>query len=70
MPSRKQNESIHLRAGLGADAAQLRDRVQQFVREAERREPSKYEEMVSTVLDGVARDFFLYQVQKKRSRTL
>jgi hypothetical protein len=78
MPSRKQNESIHFRARLetqtplpnGADAAQLRDRVQQFVREAERREPSKYEEMVSTVLDGVARDFFRYQVQKKRSRTL
>ena len=27
------------------------------------------DELVSTVLDGVARDFFRHGVQKKRSRT-
>jgi hypothetical protein len=54
----------------GEDADQLREQVQEYIREAERRGSSKSEELVSTVLDHVARDFFRYQVQKKRSRAL
>jgi chorismate mutase len=54
----------------GADAEQLRERVQEYLREAERRDPSKSEELVSTVLDHVARDLFRHHAQKKRPRTL
>ncbi len=78
MPSRNENESMRFRARLesqtplpsGEDADQLREQVQEYIREAERRGSSKSEELVSMVLDHVARDFFRYQVQKKRSRTL
>jgi hypothetical protein len=78
MPSRNEKESLRFPARFesqtplpnSADAEQLREQVQQFVREAERRDPSKSEELVSTVLDHVAREFFRHHAQKKRSRTL
>jgi hypothetical protein len=78
MPSRNENGSMRFRARLesltplpsGEDADQLRNKVQEYIREAERRDPSKSEELVSTVLDHVARDFFRHHAQKKRQRTL
>jgi hypothetical protein len=54
----------------GEDADQLRNKVQEYIRAAERRDPSKSDELVSTVLDHVARDFFRHHAQKKRQRTL
>jgi hypothetical protein len=54
----------------GADAEQLRQQVQQYIWEAERCDPSESEELVSRVVDQVARDFFRHRIQKKRSRTV
>ncbi len=78
MPSRNENESMRFQARLesltplpsGENADQMRNKVHEYIREAERRDPSKSDELVSTVLDHVARDFFRHPVQKKRLRTL
>ena len=74
MPSR--NESLRSLARLesqtplpsDADTVKLQEQVQEYVREAKRRAPSKSGEMVSTVLDRVARDFFRRHLQKKTRR--
>jgi hypothetical protein len=52
-----------------ADTDRLREEVHEYVREAQRRAPSKSGEMVSTVLDRVARDYFRRHLQKKTRRT-
>ena len=75
MPSR--NESMRSLARLesqtplpsDADTDKLREQVQDYVQEAERRAPSKSGEMVSTVLDRVARDLFRHHLQKKTRRS-
>ena len=51
------------------DTDRLREEVHEYVREAQRRAPSKSGEMVSTVLDRVARDFFRHHLQKKTRRS-
>ena len=72
MPSR--NESARARARLqlespisnDANLLNLQKQVEDFVREAKRRDPSEPNELVSTVVDTVARDYFRHAILKQR----
>ena len=72
MPSR--NESGRARARLqletpisnDANLLNLQKQVEDFVREAKRRDPSERNELLSTVLDTVARDYFRRAILKQR----
>ena len=72
MPSR--NESARALARLqletpisnGANLLNLQKQVEDFVREARRRDPSEPNELVSTVVDTVARDYFRHAILKQR----
>ena len=44
----------------------LQKQVEDFVREARRRDPSEPNELVSTVVDTVARDYFRHAILKQR----
>jgi hypothetical protein len=74
MPSR--NESARARVGLklempisdDANLLNLQKQVEDFVREAKRRAPSERNELVSTVLDTVARDYFRHAILSRRRR--
>jgi hypothetical protein len=71
------NESAHALARLqletpisdDADLLKLQAQVEDFVREAKRRDdPSEPNELVSTVVDTVARNYFRYAILKQRRR--
>ena len=72
MPSR--NESARALARLqletpisnDANLLNLQKQVEDFVREAKRRDPSEPNELVSTVVDTVARDYFRHAILKQR----
>ena len=72
MPS--QNESERARARLQlempisdeANLLNLQKQVEDFVREAKRRDPSEPNELVSTVVDTVAREYFRHAILKQR----
>jgi hypothetical protein len=72
MPSR--NESARARTRLqletpvfeDATLLKLQEQAAGYVREAKRRNPSKPDELVSSVVDAVARDYFRHAVQKQR----
>jgi hypothetical protein len=72
MPSR--NDSEHARARLqletpisdDANLLNLQKQVEDFVREAKRRDTSEPNELVSTVVDTVARDYFRHAILKQR----
>jgi hypothetical protein len=72
MPSR--NESARALARLqletpisnDANLLNLQKQVEDFVREARRRDPSEPNELVSTVVDTVARDYFRHAILKQR----
>jgi hypothetical protein len=72
MPSR--NESARALARLqletpisnDANLLNLQKQVEDFVREARRRDPSEPNELVSTVVDAVARDYFRHAILKQR----
>ena len=70
MPSR--NESARARARLqletpiSANLLNLQKQVEDFVREAKRRDPSEPNELLSTVVDTVARDYFRRAILKQR----
>jgi len=72
MPSR--NESARALARLqlempisdNANLLNLQKQVEDFVREAKRRDPSEPNEFVSTVVDTVARDYFRHAILKQR----
>ena len=77
MPAR--NESVHAAARLqletpisdGANLLELQEHAAEYVREAKRRDTSEPGELVSSVLDAVARDYFRHHTiakQKKRMR--
>ena len=67
MPSRNESARalarLELEAPISDDAnlLNLQKQVEDFVREAKRRDPSEPNELVSTVVDTVARDYFLKQ---------
>ena len=72
MPSR--NESARALARLqletpisnDANLLNLQKQVEDFVREARRRDPSEPNELVSTVVDTIARDYFRHAILKQR----
>jgi hypothetical protein len=72
MPSR--NESARALARLQLETPisndtnllNLQKQVEDFVREARRRDPSEPHELVSTVVDTVARDYFRHAILKQR----
>ena len=72
MPSR--NESARALARLqletpisnDANLLNLQKQVEDFVREARRRDPSEPNELLSTVVDTVARDYFRRAILKQR----
>ena len=49
-----------------ANLLNLQKRVEDFVREAKHRDPSEPNELISTVLDEVARDYFRHAIRKQR----
>jgi hypothetical protein len=75
MPSR--NESTRAIARLqqetpisdDASLLKLQEQAADYVREAKRRDPSQPDELVSSVMDAVARDYFRHAIQKQRKRT-
>lgn len=74
MPSR--NESIRAHARLleaplpdDANLLKLQEQAADFVREAKHRDPAEPDELVSTVVDAIARDYFRHAVRKQRRRT-
>jgi hypothetical protein len=74
MHSRNESARAHARLQLeapisdDADLLNLQEQVEDFVREAKRRDPSEPNELLSTVLDIVARDCFRHAVLKQRRR--
>jgi hypothetical protein len=75
MPSR--NESAQATARLqretpisdDAGLLELQEQAADYVRQAKRRDPSEPGELVSSVLDAVARQYFRYAINKQRRRT-
>jgi hypothetical protein len=75
MPSR--NESAQATARLqretpisdDAGLLELQERAAEYLREAKRRDSTEPGELVSSVLDAVARQYFRYAVNKQRKRT-
>ena len=51
-----------------ASLLELQEQAESYVREAKRRAPSEGDELVSAVLDAVARDYFRHAVRKQRAR--
>jgi hypothetical protein len=51
-----------------ASLLKLQEQAADYVREAKRRAPSEPDELVSSVLDAVARDYFRHTVKKQRTR--
>ena len=72
MPSRNESARalarLELEAPLSDDAnsLNLQKQVEDFVREAKRRDRSEPNELVSTVVDKVARDYFRHAILKQR----
>ena len=74
MPSR--NESTRATARLQletpisdeASLLKLQAQAMEYVREAKRRAPSEPDELVSSVMDAVARDYFRHAIEKQRKR--
>jgi len=75
MPSR--NESTRAAARLQQEAPisddasllEVQQQAAEYVREAKRRAPAEPDELVSSLLDAVARDYFRHAVRKQRKRT-
>jgi len=72
MPSRNEPARAHARLQLetpifdDANLLNLQKQVEDFVREAKRRDPSEPDELVSTVVDTVARNYFRRAILKQR----
>ena len=74
MPSR--SETARARARLEAetpisndmDLIKLQEQAEEYVQEAKRRAPSGPNELISTVVDAVARNYVAHIVQKQKRR--
>jgi len=74
MPSR--NESSHaiarlqLETPISDDASlfEVQEQAAEYVREARRRAPSEPDELVCSVMDAIARDYFRHAIEKQRRR--
>jgi hypothetical protein len=74
MPSRNESTRaiarLHLETPIPDDASllKLQQQAAEYVREARRRAPSEPDELVSAVVDAVARDYFRHAIEKQRKR--
>jgi hypothetical protein len=74
MPSRNESTRaiarLQLETPISGDASllELQEQAAEYVREARRRAPSESDELVSSVVDAVARDYFRHAVEKQRKR--
>jgi hypothetical protein len=74
MPSRNEftraGERLQSAAPVSDDATllKLEQDAAQFVREARRRSTTEPDELISTVVDAIARDYFRHAVRKQRRR--
>jgi hypothetical protein len=74
MPSR--NETARAQARLRSetpitgdmDLLKLQDQAAEYIKEAKRREPAGPNELVSSVIDAVARNYVGHFIQKQRRR--
>jgi hypothetical protein len=46
----------------------LQEQVANFIREAKRRDPSEPDELISTLVDGLARNYFDHVIRTRRRR--
>jgi hypothetical protein len=75
MPSRNESTRaiarLQLEAPISDDPSLLRlqQQAEDYVSEAKRRTPSEPGELVSSVVDAIARDYFRYAINKNRKRT-
>jgi hypothetical protein len=69
--STRASARLHLETPISDDAGllELQEQAADYVREAKRRDPSEPDELVSSVLDAVARDYFRHAVKKQRKGT-
>jgi hypothetical protein len=74
MPSRNEPTRaiarIQLETPISDDASllKLQEQAAAYVREAKRRAPSEPDELVSSVVDAIARDYFRHAIEKQRKR--
>ena len=73
MPSRDGFKRAHARllseTPISDDATLfLQEQVADFIREAKRRDPSEPDELISTVVDGLARNYFDHVIRTRRRR--
>jgi hypothetical protein len=74
MPLRNESTRAHARLQLetpisdNANLLKLQEQVADYVREVKRRDPSEPNELVSTVVDAVARAYFRHAIRKQRRR--
>jgi hypothetical protein len=74
MPSRNESTRaiarLQLETPISDDASLLRlqEQAAEYVREAKRRAPSESNELVSSVVDAVARAYFRHAIEKQRKR--
>jgi hypothetical protein len=74
MPSRNESTRaiarLQLETPISNDASllKLQEQAAEYVREAKRRAPSEPSELVSSVLDAVARDYFRHTIETQRRR--
>ncbi len=75
MPSRNQSTRALARLQLAtpvsnvASLLKLQEQAADYVREAKRRDPSEPGELMSAVVDAVARDYFRHAIKKRRRST-
>jgi hypothetical protein len=74
MPSRNESTRAPARLQLevpisdDANLLKLQEQAADYVYEAKRRNPSEPDELISTVVDAVARDYFRYAIRKLQRR--
>jgi hypothetical protein len=74
MPSRKETiralERLQSATPISDDASlkKLEEEAAQYVREAKRRDATEGDELVSTVVEAVARNYFQHALRKQRRR--
>ena len=74
MPSRNESTRaiarLQLETPISDDASllKLQEQASEYVREAKRRAASEPDELVSSVVDAVARDYFRHAIEKQRRR--
>src|SRR5258707_13771277 len=68
--ARRAPERLQLEPPISDDAnlLKLQTEAAAYLREAKRRDPSGPEEVISTALDAVARNYFRYAIEKQRTQ--